>query len=155
MFLLLKYRNYRVVWHTEIHMKKLWQMPKRLFIYGLIQLKNLAILYRTIYFTESEEITEDRYLLLLGKLLLFCEILQQFHQFLNIRSNTSLLTKLLIEFERYISKRLEGVKCHAKRGEYKLLNSRTKLNSKISTDRMDKDQMFVGSWAQRFKILYL
>jgi len=44
-FLFLKCRNCLVAWHTEIHMRKLWQMPKRRFIYGLIQPKNLAILY--------------------------------------------------------------------------------------------------------------
>jgi hypothetical protein len=44
-FLFLKCRNCLVAWHMEIHMRKLWQMPKRRFIYGLILPKNLAIRY--------------------------------------------------------------------------------------------------------------
>ena len=44
-FIFLKCRNCLVAWHTEIHMRKLWQMPMRRFIYGLIRPKNLAILY--------------------------------------------------------------------------------------------------------------
>jgi hypothetical protein len=45
MLLLLKCLNCRVAWYMETHMNKLWQMPKRRLIYGLIQPKNLAILY--------------------------------------------------------------------------------------------------------------